>query len=270
MSIRPATAADYRAFVRLFGHLETGDDIPLPKVWRDELGPQSMVCIEDGETVGYVYCQVLDGVGFVRHVALDPAYRGRGLGRALMHAAADRMRDAGVEQWRLNVKPDNAQALRLYEGLGMSVLFASVAMRMDWEIIDALPKAEPAVRVQPVEPADDGAVESALEIPGGLLARHRRRAHARILVARDGEEIVGAAVFRPDFPGAYPYRANTAAVTRALMEAMRPHADPSKTFMQLVLEDAAEVADALERAGARRHMEILQLGGALPDRSAPP
>ena len=250
--------------MRLFGHLDTGDDIPAPEVWRDELGPQSMVCVEDDETVGYVYCQVLEGVGFVRHVALEPSHRGRGLGRALMHAAADRMRGAGVEQWRLNVKPDNASALRLYEGLGMTVQFASVAMRMGWEIVDALPVPGPMLRVEPLESTDDVTVERALEIPGGLLAQHRRRAHARLLVAYDGEEIVGGAVFRPNFPGAYPYRAKSLAVTRGLLEAMRPYALPSKTFMQLVIEDAADLAAGLERAGARRHLEILQLAGPLP------
>lgn len=264
VEIRPATSADYAAFVRLFGHLETGDDVPAPEVWRDELGPQSMVCVVEGETVGYICCQILDGIGYVRHVALDPSHRGRGLGRRLMHAAADRMRDAGIDGWRLNVKPDNAQALRLYEGLGMTVRFASVAMRMGWDIIDAFPEVGPTIRVGPLEPVDDLAVESAVEIPGGLVAQLRRRAHACPLVARDAEDIVGAAVFRPEFPGAYPFRARSLEVTRALMEAMRPHAIPSKTFVQLVLEDAAELAEALERAGARRHLEILQLAGALP------
>ncbi|MBL4689725.1 MAG: GNAT family N-acetyltransferase [Nannocystaceae bacterium] len=183
VGIRAPTPADYAAFVRLFGYLETGDDIPTPKVWRDELALQSMVYVDEGEAVGYVYAQVLEGVGFVRHVALEPSRRGCGLGRALMHAVAGRMREAGVEQWRLNVKPDNAQALRLYQGLGMTMLFASVAM------------------------------------------------------------------------------------VRALLEAMRPNADPRKTFMQLVVEDASALASALGRAGARRHLDTVQLGGPLP--SAP-
>ncbi len=264
MTTRPADASDYDAFVRLFAELATGDDIPSAAVWSGELAPSSLVHVIDGTVVGYIYVQSLD-VGFVRHLAIDPAFRGRGLGRSLMRAAAKQLRDRGIEQWCLNVKPDNVPALALYEGMGMARQFTSVAMRMGWDIIGRLPTPSSAVAVLPLQPPEDPDVERALALPRGLLERNRARPGARLLVARDGELIVGAAVFRPEFPGAYPFRARDGGVASALMAAMRPHAIPTKTFMQLVLEDSPGLEEIFGRAGASRHLEIVQLRGPVPE-----
>lgn len=265
MDTRPATAADYPHFVRLFAELATGDHTPSAQVWADELAPQTTVGEFDGAVVGYIYAQLLDGLGFVRHIAIDQTHRGQGFGRVLMQCAAQRMREAGATQWCLNVRPDNPAALALYTRLGMTQRFASVAMRMDWTITGELPPPPPSVVVAVLEPDDDVAAEAALSLPAGLLSQNRVRRGARLLLARDDDAIVGAAVFRPEFPGAYPFRARDGGIACALLSAMRPHADPSKTFMQVVLEDAPTLERVFGDAGAARHLEFVQLRGPLPN-----
>jgi ribosomal protein S18 acetylase RimI-like enzyme len=54
-------------------------------------------------------------------VAVDPAYRGRGIGTALLEALRERARAEGVSALSLSVEEDNP-ALRLYEGLGFERL----------------------------------------------------------------------------------------------------------------------------------------------------
>ena len=91
---RPATTTDHSHYARLF--LELGVDDPVMPVerWVTTMAP-AMLVLEDGDgaVVGYAYVQVLQGVGYVRHVVVDPGRRGQGLGRVLMGEIAGRLGD---------------------------------------------------------------------------------------------------------------------------------------------------------------------------------
>ena len=264
MGIRAATASDYPVFERLFPELQTNEDTPGVRVWSEEIAPQTLLVEEDGDVAGYIYFQILDGLGYVRHVVVDPGHRGSGVGRVLMQEVAARLHAAGIEQWCLNVKPDNVPAIRLYERMGMALQYACVAMRMGWDIVGRLPDSGRELEVAPLQAHDDAPTEAALGLPKGLLAKQRGMSGARLLLARQAEAIVGAAVFRPEFPGAYPFRARTPAVARAIVDAMRPHADLSKGYVQLVFEDAPQLEAAFDAAGATRHMEFVHFRGDVP------
>ncbi len=56
--------------------------------------------------------------GFVRNVYVRPAYRGRGIGSALLNAAERRMAEAGLDVVALEVMADNEAARRLYRRRG--------------------------------------------------------------------------------------------------------------------------------------------------------
>jgi mycothiol synthase len=60
-----------------------------------------------------------DDIGWVGQLAVAPAWRGRGLGRALLLTALSEFRAAGVARGMLSVHGDNDRALRLYESAGM-------------------------------------------------------------------------------------------------------------------------------------------------------
>jgi ribosomal protein S18 acetylase RimI-like enzyme len=58
------------------------------------------------------------GTAWVNTIEVDPAFRGRGYGRALMLAFEDEARSRGFTSVGLNVFGDNAVARGLYESLG--------------------------------------------------------------------------------------------------------------------------------------------------------
>jgi hypothetical protein len=56
--------------------------------------------------------------GWVYYVATAPDRRGQGLGRAIMNAAEDWLRQAGIAKLQLLVRQDNAKASAFYETIG--------------------------------------------------------------------------------------------------------------------------------------------------------
>ena len=81
----------------------------------------------DGEEVGWIWIG-LPGTGggdaevaWLHEVLIDPPYRGRGYGRAIIQAAERELARRGVAELGLNVFGDNTVARRLYESLGFEV-----------------------------------------------------------------------------------------------------------------------------------------------------
>jgi len=62
------------------------------------------------------------GVGYIGHVAVDPACRGQGIGRELLHELLRRAAAAGYERAGLDVADTNPRARALYEGLGFRLV----------------------------------------------------------------------------------------------------------------------------------------------------
>lgn len=72
---------------------------------------------EDG-IVGTILCGHDGRRGYLYHAAVLPKMRGMGVGRALVNAALDALREAGISKVGLNVFADNAQGLRFWEKFG--------------------------------------------------------------------------------------------------------------------------------------------------------
>lgn len=72
------------------------------------------------EGLGFILCRVAAGEAEILTLAVDPAARRQGLGRALVEAAAGIAAQAGAETLFLEVADDNAAALGLYTGAGFS------------------------------------------------------------------------------------------------------------------------------------------------------
>ena len=89
----------------------------------DGLAPElSSVARSGGRVVGFTLCRATgSGVGVVDLLAVDPALRRQGLGRALLLGALRRFAGAGLTEGRLDVAADNPPALALYASVGMSV-----------------------------------------------------------------------------------------------------------------------------------------------------
>lgn len=96
--------------------------------WNDPAGDIALARKETNATVllarndGAVVASVLVGHdghrGWVYYVTVDPDYRFKGYGRAIMSAAEDWLRARGIEKLQLMVRGDNAKVHAFYESLG--------------------------------------------------------------------------------------------------------------------------------------------------------
>ena len=76
----------------------------------------------DAPVAGFVaFWRVLDEM-HINNLAIDPRWRGRGLGRALLRGVMAAAAGLGIRRATLEVRRSNTPALRLYEGEGFAVV----------------------------------------------------------------------------------------------------------------------------------------------------
>lgn len=89
--------------------------------FRGELtNPQSVfvTAIGDGKVVGFAGLWVVVDEGHITTVAVDPDYRGKGIGKKLTQEVLARAKEKGVVCATLEVRASNEPAIKLYEDLG--------------------------------------------------------------------------------------------------------------------------------------------------------
>ena len=112
------------------------------------------VWVEDGRIVGNVTLTRDDParrVWSITNVAVHPTYRRRGIARTLMAAALDAVRQRGGGPVMLEVRADNVAAYRLYDGIGFRFVDGIVSATYTGRLVQTLPQATQARRVQAAE-----------------------------------------------------------------------------------------------------------------------
>jgi len=79
------------------------------------------VAEDDGEVIAYAVASASGKEGHVVSVAVDPRYRRRQIGAALLSAVTDRLAKEGVEQIHLEVRKGNAGAILFYQQIGYHI-----------------------------------------------------------------------------------------------------------------------------------------------------
>ncbi len=78
----------------------------------------SLVAESDGQAVGCLLCGHDGRRGYLHHVVVAPAYRGQGVGRALVKRALDGLAAAGIAKTHIDVFADNSAALAFWQYTG--------------------------------------------------------------------------------------------------------------------------------------------------------
>ncbi|WP_339830173.1 GNAT family N-acetyltransferase [uncultured Parvibaculum sp.] len=128
--VTPADRAVLEALVRDYyafdGHeYDAAEQGPaLDRLCAGEPNARAFI-IRDGDAIaGYLVLSLGFSVeyggtdGFIDELHLVEAYRGRGLGRAVMDVAERAAKEAGIRYLHLEVELHNARARRLYDGRG--------------------------------------------------------------------------------------------------------------------------------------------------------
>ena len=114
-------------------HNSFAEDVLLPGVvqaWLNEPRGRRACAVDDEQVVGYL--AVLPLVGWSAHVGslrvvVDPAARGKGVGRALARAGLLLSLEMGLTKTVVEVVVDSVPAIGMFEGLG----FEPEALRRD-------------------------------------------------------------------------------------------------------------------------------------------
>ncbi len=122
LSIAPIEDADIADVIALWqrcGLTRPWND-PAADIALARKGPNAGVLV--GRDGGVIVASVMVGHdghrGWVYYVAVDPDHRNKGYGRAIMRAAEDWLRQAGIAKLQLLVRRENAAAGAFYESIG--------------------------------------------------------------------------------------------------------------------------------------------------------
>jgi len=120
--IRRATPADLDALLALERHAFTTDHLSR-RQYRHHIGSKSarvLVAVDSGGLLGKAVLFLRGNTDIARlySIAVAHAARGRGVGEALVRATERAARAGQRTRVRLEVRQDNASAIRLYERLG--------------------------------------------------------------------------------------------------------------------------------------------------------
>jgi RimJ/RimL family protein N-acetyltransferase len=133
-TIRPATGADDAALLAIDAATWSASASPAPPppaavpFFDRGIAPEDvLVAVAEGAVVGYaaigpsIPVPSNAHVMMVRALAVDPAHRGRGIGRRLVQAVVAEARTRGARRLRLRVLGPNDAARRVYEACGFVV-----------------------------------------------------------------------------------------------------------------------------------------------------
>jgi ribosomal protein S18 acetylase RimI-like enzyme len=127
---------DYEAAVDLWNRVEgveiaEGDDKGSVTQFLARNPGLSRVATDGATVVGVVLCGHDGRRGHIYHLAVDPSYRGRGIGRRLMNECLEGLRRIGLERAIILVARDNPLGRDFWRRSGWEALPGAMAMGID-------------------------------------------------------------------------------------------------------------------------------------------
>jgi ribosomal protein S18 acetylase RimI-like enzyme len=136
IEIREFSIHDYDAAIELWQRVEgleiaEGDDKEgVAQFLARNLG-LSRVATDGSAIIGVALCGHDGRRGHIYHLAVDPAYQGRGLGKCLLHECLDGLHRAGLKRVIIMVADDNPSGREFWKRSGYEEIAGAVAMGID-------------------------------------------------------------------------------------------------------------------------------------------
>jgi ribosomal protein S18 acetylase RimI-like enzyme len=123
MNIRPMTIDDYEGVLALMRAeptitIRAADSAEAIGRYLARNPGLSLVGEDDGRVIGCVLGGHDGRRGFLHHLIVDPAYRGLGVGRAIVARALNGLAAAGIDKTHIDVFADNSGAIAFWRRLG--------------------------------------------------------------------------------------------------------------------------------------------------------
>jgi N-acetylglutamate synthase len=133
---------DYDAAIDLWNRVEgldvaEGDDRETIRRFLGQNRGLSRVALDGSTMVGAVLCGHDGRRGYIYHLAVDPAYHGRGIGKRLIDECLAGLKRAGLERANILVAKDNPRGLDFWRRCGWEDLEGAAAMGIDVQKRDA-------------------------------------------------------------------------------------------------------------------------------------
>ncbi|MDQ7063084.1 MAG: GNAT family N-acetyltransferase [candidate division KSB1 bacterium] len=118
--LRTMTIEDYDAVYRLWQRCEgivlgLSDTRAAIARFLNRNPDLSFVALMDDRIVGAVMCGHEGRRGYIHHLAVDPPHRHHGIGRALVDACLQRLRDLNIEKCHIFVMNDNEEGFAFWK-----------------------------------------------------------------------------------------------------------------------------------------------------------
>jgi N-acetylglutamate synthase len=133
---REFSISDYDAALELWQRVEgleiaEGDDREGVAHFLARNPGLSRVATDDAAIIGVVLCGHDGRRGYIYHLAVDPSYQTRGVGRRLMNECLDGLRRAGLKRALILVANDNPRGRKFWRRSGWEEVAGPVIMGID-------------------------------------------------------------------------------------------------------------------------------------------
>ena len=136
IEIREFSINDYDAVIELWQRVEgleiaEGDDREGVAQFLARNPGLSRVATDGSAIVGVVLCGHDGRRGHIYHLAVDPAYQGRGLGKRLLDESLADLRRTGVKRIIIMVADDNPSGRQFWKRSGYEEISGAITMGID-------------------------------------------------------------------------------------------------------------------------------------------